>query len=82
MNFQRNGKGEFVFVNGRGVYTGDWKDDKRDGRGTLVIKHKDTEGEYLRYEGEWVDDKVQKFARTRDLLITETWTWRTHTKWM
>lgn len=39
----------------------DWVFDRREGKGQLIImksRSEDNEEEYLRYTGEWLDDRV------------------------
>jgi hypothetical protein len=49
-NGKRNGTG--VNVNGSNMYNGQWKDNKRDGEGTMVFANGD------KYDGKWKDDKM------------------------
>ena len=51
-----SGKGIHVWKN-KSVYNGDWKNDLRDGFGTLSIKNANTDDVLKRYSGEWMTNK-------------------------
>jgi hypothetical protein len=48
----RHGYGTFYYLEG-GKYTGEWKDNRMDGKGTLYYYN-----QKIAYEGEWKEDRL------------------------
>jgi hypothetical protein len=48
----RHGYGTFYYLEG-GKYTGEWKDNRMDGKGTLYYYN-----QKVAYEGEWKEDRL------------------------
>jgi len=67
----RQGYGVFTCHNETEIYSGEWLNDKRDGKGKLVVKKNEPskkaskstmlssimDDDYLTYDGEWMDDR-------------------------
>ena len=56
-----NGQGTYVYSDGD-KYEGQWKDDKRHGKGTVTYRGQD--GNVVeKYEGDWYEGKMHGFGR-------------------
>ncbi len=64
---KRHGRGKMIYANGE-IYEGEWKDDKRCGKGELY--HQSLYSKSYSYTGEWVDDKLNGQGTFTDGYIT------------
>jgi len=52
----RHGYGVQVYNGGLARYSGEWINDKREGKGDMTVYFKGTENIYMHYKGEWLGD--------------------------
>jgi len=71
---KRFAKGKIIinYIGSRGIYNGNWLDDKRNGLGTMINRYGDV------YEGEWENDVFKsgklKFSNNTDKRTERNWT--------